>query len=132
MTAELFWLAATLLMSSMLWIPYILNRMKERGAWNALWEPQGETQAVAPWAERMMRAHGNAVENLVIFAPLVLALQLQDISNALTETACIVYFFARATHYIVFTLGVPLLRVIAFVAGFACQLALALTLLGAS
>ena len=76
-----------------------------------------------------MRAHANAVENLVIFAPLVLALQVFGISTATTATACIVYFFARAAHIVFYTFGVPLLRTVVFIVGVACQIALALTLL---
>jgi uncharacterized MAPEG superfamily protein len=77
-----------------------------------------------------MRAHQNAVENLVIFAPLVLALQIAGISGAATVSACVVYFFARLGHYVVFTLGIPVVRVLAFVAGVAAQVTLALALLG--
>ncbi len=78
----------------------------------------------------MMRAHTNAVENLAIFAPLVLLLHAQGIGTPFTANACAIYFFARAVHYVVFSLGVPLLRVPAFLVGFACQMAIALALFG--
>ena len=84
----------------------------------------------APWAQRMRRAHGNAVENLAVFAPLVLALQITHANSALTATACLVYFVARATHFVVYSLAIPILRVPAFLAGFSAQVALALALLG--
>lgn len=129
LTNELFWLAATLIMTSLFWVPYILNRMKEQGIWNALYEPHGETKAIAPWAERMMRAHENAVENLVIFAPLVLMLYALGISSEATALACAIYFFARAVHYLAFSLGIPLLRVLTFLIGFSCQLFIALKLI---
>lgn len=129
LTDELFWLAATLLMTTFLWVPYILNRMKEQGIWNAMYDPHGETEASAPWAERMMRAHQNAIENLVVFAPLVLMLYALEISTEATALACSIYFFARAAHFIVFTLGLPILRVVTFLTGFSCQLFLALKVL---
>jgi uncharacterized MAPEG superfamily protein len=78
----------------------------------------------------MMHAHQNAVENLVIFAPLVLALQMAGISSSTTVTACVVYFFARLAHYVVFTLGIPVVRVLTFAVGVAAQITLALTPLG--
>ena len=130
LSTELFWLTLTILMTSLFWVPYILNRMRENGIWNALHDPGGETQARSAWATRMMRAHTNAVENLVIFAPLVLALQMQGTATTLTANACAIFFFARAIHYITFTFGVPLLRVLAFLVGFACQIVLAFALLG--
>ena len=129
MTTELYWLVMTCLMTALLFVPYILNRMKEHGMGSALWNPQPDTRPKAPWAERLMRAHSNAVENLVVFAPLVLALQIIGISTAITAGACMVYFFVRLAHAILYTFAIPLLRTLAFVIGFGCQMALALTLL---
>lgn len=82
------------------------------------------------WAQRMMDAHVNAVENLVIFAPLVLLIQITGLNSTTTTNACIIYFFARLVHYIAFAFAVPLLRVITFLVGFGMQTILALTLLG--
>ena len=129
MSTELYWLVMTSLMTALLFVPYIVNRMKEHGLGPALWNPQPDTRPKAPWADRLMRAHANAVENLVVFAPLVLALQLLGISTAITATACLVYFFVRLAHAILYTFAVPLLRTVAFIIGFGCQMVLALTLL---
>ena len=129
MTTELYWLIMSCLMTALLFVPYILNRMREHGIGPALWNPQPDTRPKARWAERLMRAHANAVENLVVFAPLVLALQILGISTALTAGASMVYFFVRLVHAILYTFAVPLLRTVAFVIGFGCQMALALTLL---
>ena len=129
LTNELFWLAATIIMTSLFWMPYILNRMQEQGIGNAVYDPNGETDAIAPWAKRMMKAHQNAVENMVLFAPLVLILHAQGMSTETTTTACAVYFFSRAVHYVVFTFGIPVLRVIAFLTGFVCQIIIALKIL---
>ncbi len=130
MTTELYWLTLTVLMTALMWLPYIINRMLEQGISFAMWDPQGETKTAVIWAERMTRAHKNAVENLFIFAPLVLTLQLTDLSNELTALACIMYFFSRLTHYIVFSLGIPLLRIFAFMTSVIAQFILAFTLLG--
>jgi uncharacterized MAPEG superfamily protein len=130
LSPELYWLTITTLMTGLMWVPYILNRLAEQGPLKATWDPQGITATRVSWADRMMRAHQNAVENLVIFAPLVLALQIAGISSAATVYACVVYFFARLVHYIVFTLGIPVVRVLAFAAGVAAQVTLAMALLG--
>lgn len=129
MTTELYWLVLTVLLTSLIFAPYIVNRMIEHGVWPAVWNPQPDTRPKAQWAERMMRAHANAVENLVIFAPLVLALHAVGISTAATATAAAVYFYARLAHVLLYTFAVPLLRTVAFIVGFICQLTLALTLL---
>jgi uncharacterized MAPEG superfamily protein len=130
LTPELYWLVLTTLMTGLFWIPYILQRILENGFWPALWSPQGLTHMDAPWAQRMMRAHQNAVENLVIFASLVLALHVTGANTSATTAACIVYFVARAAHFVIYTLAIPLFRTVAFLAGFAAQMVLALTLLG--
>jgi uncharacterized MAPEG superfamily protein len=127
---EVFWLVLTLLMTALFWVPYILNRMLEQGVWNALRDPQGETGTARHWARRMMKAHDNAVENLVIFGPLVILVELTGVHSQATATACMVYFFARLVHYTVFTFAVPVLRVVAFLAGFGAQLVLLRALLG--
>ena len=130
LTTELFWLVATVTMTALFWVPYILNRVLEQGGLPAIWDPLGITATKVAWADRMMRAHNNAVENLAIFAPLVLVLHTMGISTAATAAACMVYFYARLAHYLVFTFKVPVLRIAAFVAGFCAQMVLALTLLG--
>lgn len=127
--AELHWLLLAVLMTSLMWVPYIINRMRELGVMAALWDRFGHTEADAAWANRMMRAHENAVENLVVFAPLVLLVVMTNSGNAVTLLAVQVYFFARLAHYIVFTLAIPLLRVVSFLAGFFAQMMLVVSLL---
>jgi uncharacterized MAPEG superfamily protein len=82
----------------------------------------------AEWANRLMFAHDNAVENLIIFAPLVLILDAMNYSSQATALACAVYFWARVAHLIVYTMGVPVLRTLAFSVGFIAQAVLALAI----
>jgi len=126
-STELHWLTLTLLFTALLWMPTILNRITETGVWATLMPPQ--LQPKAQWAERLRRAHANAVENLVIFAPLVLAIQITGSNSALTASACMVYFYARIVHVVAYVTSVPLVRTLAFLAGFISQLFLGLTLL---
>ena len=130
LSPELYGLTITSLMTGLMWVPYILNRLAEKGPLKAILDPQGDTTTRVPWAERMMRAHQNAVENLVIFAPLVLALQITGISSAATVYACVAYFLARLAHYIAFTFGMAVVRILAFAAGVAAEVTIALALLG--
>ena len=129
LSSELYWLILTILMTSLFWLPYILNRMIEQGILSALWDPFGATNTNKKWANRMMQAHSNAIENLVLFAPLVLLIQITESNSSTTATACMVYFFTRLIHYFVFTFSVPLLRVVSFLVGFGVQILLVLTLL---
>ena len=81
MTRELFWLTLTVILTGLLWVPYILNRCQVRGLGGAMANPSRNDKPHAEWATRLMFAHDNAVENLVIFAPLVLILSAIDYST---------------------------------------------------
>ena len=129
LTTELYWLTLTVLMTALMWVPYILNRIREQGITFAIWDPQGETKTECMWAERMMRSHKNAVENLIVFTPLVLIIQINQLNNELTALACLVYFFARLIHFIVLSFGIPFIRGLIFMVGVASQLILAFTIL---
>jgi len=126
---EIFWLCMVTLFTSVMWVPYIINRMAEMGIWPALYNPQPDIRPTAQWAERMMRAHENAVENLVIFAPLVILTEITQLHSASSNFAVSLYFYARLIHFIAFTLAIPLIRVATFLAGFGAQLILGLNLL---
>jgi len=128
MTRELFWLTLTVIFTGLLWIPYILNRCQVRGLMGAMATPSRNDKPQTEWASRLMFAHDNAVENLIVFAPLVLILNAIDYSTKWTVLACAVYFWARLAHAIVYTLGVPVLRTLAFSVGFLAQAVLALAI----
>lgn len=130
MTRELFWLTLTIILTGILWLPYILNRIMVRGVTGTLANPSRTDTPHAEWASRLMFAHDNAVENLVIFAPLVLILNSMDYSSWWTVFACALYFWARLIHAVVYTMGIPVLRTLAFVAGFVAQAILAVVILG--
>ncbi len=124
MTAELYWLTFSILLTAVLWVPYIINRLIEQGFFTALWDPDGEQATKIGWAERLMDAHTNAVENLVIFAPLIIIIQLLNMNNEHTAFAAVLYFFSRLAHAVLFTLRVPVLRIVAFFGSFIAQMIL--------
>jgi len=130
MSKELLWLTLTVILTGVLWVPYILDRIMVRGLMGAMANPSRNDKPQTPWAQRLYFAHTNAVENLAIFAPLVLILDAQGHSTEATATACAVYFWARFVHVIVYTAGVPVLRTLAFAVGFAAQAVLVLAVFG--
>ena len=130
LTPELFWLTLTVILTGLLWIPYILNRSQVRGLGGAMANPTPGAKPHAPWATRLMFAHDNAVENLVVFAPLILILNEIDYSTKWTVYASAVYFWSRLAHVIVYTLGLPVFRTLAFTVGFLAQVVLVLAIFG--
>ncbi len=130
LTTELFWLTLTVILTGLMWIPYIIDRTIVRGVVGVVANPSRSAKPQSAWAQRLYFAHTNAVENLVLFATLVLILNGQDYSTRATASACAVYFWARLAHAIVYTAGVPVLRTLAFATGFLSQAALVLAIFG--
>lgn len=128
MTSELTSLIWVATLTTVLWIPYILNLIMVRGIVDAVGYPENP-KPMAPWAERMKAAHYNAVENLVVFAAVVLTLNAVGISNPTTVLACQVYFWARLTHFLVYGFGIPWLRTISYLVAWICIVLLIVQLL---
>lgn len=128
MKTELLYLAWVTALTGLLWVPYILDRIAVWGLADTVGYPENP-KPQSPWARRMMKAHLNAIENLVVFATLVLAAQAANITNDVTATACIVYFWARVVHLAAYTFAVPWVRTLAFAVGFFAQAAIAWQLL---
>jgi uncharacterized MAPEG superfamily protein len=124
MTTELMYLALVTTFTALMWIPYVLNRMVVRGLMDTVGYPN-DPKPLAAWAERMKAAHYNAVENLVVFAVLVLVANAVGATNGCTAAAAAVYFWARIAHFLAFTFRISWVRTLAFTVGWVAQLAFA-------
>jgi uncharacterized MAPEG superfamily protein len=114
MTTELHYLALTTVFTVLLWIPYILNVIGRNKLSDVVGYPTTPL-SIAPWAERLKKAHHNAIENLAPFAAIVLVAHAVGVNNDATVGAATVYFWARVVHAVVFALGIPWVRTLAFV-----------------
>lgn len=128
MTSELMSLTWVVALSAVMWVPYIVNSIMVQGLVDAVGYPDNP-KPLAPWAARMKKAHYNAVENLVVFATLVLTLNAAGISNETTVLACNIFFWARLVHLVVYTFGVPWLRTLSFTLSWLCIVALIVQLI---
>ena len=120
MKTELFYLALVTALTGLLWVPYIVDRLLVRGLIDAVGYPENP-KPQSPWARRLMKAHANAVENLVVFAPLVLLAHALGITGTAIATSAVVYFWARLVHALAYTFAVPWVRTLSFTAGFLAQ-----------
>lgn len=127
---EITYLTWTAVLTGVIWMPYIVNRIIELGPWPALRNPDPDGRPKAPWAVRAEAAHRNAVENLVVFAPLAIAVHVTGASTETTALAAMVFFWARLAHLVIYVVGVPVARTLAFFVGFLCQMTMAAALLG--
>ncbi len=123
MSAELTALTWVAALQAVMWVPYILNTIMVRGLVDAVGYPD-QPRPLAPWAERMKKAHYNAVENLVLFATLVLVAHAVGVSNETTVLVCKIYFWARLVHVLAYTFAIPWVRTLSFAVGWVCCVAL--------
>lgn len=80
----------------------------------------GNQHNIEPWQgihDRLNRAIKNLTEALAIFVPIAVAVQLVGLNNGTTALGAQIFIAARVIHVIVYTLGVPWIRTIAWFVG---------------
>jgi uncharacterized MAPEG superfamily protein len=127
---EFWWLGLTGLLMLVTSLPYVMDRIATAGFGGALGNPQDNKIPHSAWAARMKAAHYNCVENMAVFAPLLVAVVVAGLSSEMTVLAAMAFALSRVVYVTVYTLGIPLLRTLAFLVGWLATLYLALVLLG--
>ena len=69
---------------------------------------------IVGWAGRARRAHLNMIENLVLFAALVLIAAAAGKANATTATGAMIFFWGRLAYTVIYLIGIPWLRTLAW------------------
>ena len=121
---ELFWLFLTVLITAFMAFPYAVIRSKEQGVKTILTTSIPINTLSSARAQRAQRAHLNAIENLIIFMPLVFILHFNGISRTATVTACQIHFFSRFIYYFLYLFGVPYFRSFMFAVNFCSTMVL--------
>jgi uncharacterized MAPEG superfamily protein len=83
-----------------------------------------------PFQARTKRVVDNHREGLILFAPLVLAAALAHVSNNYTVLGAQLFFYSRAAHAVLYLVGVPWIRPLAWAVGLVGTLMVLLALLG--
>lgn len=131
MKPELTALTWVTVFTGVLWMPYVIDRMLVRGLWDTAGYPT-DPKPQSAWAQRLMRTHVNSVENLLIFATLVLTASAAGITSPHIVAGCNVYLWARVIHALGYTFAVPWLRTVTFLVAFGAQAEIAWELLSAA
>ena len=66
------------------------------------------------WAGRAKRAHLNMIENMVLFAALVLIAVTAGKANAMTAMGAMIFFWARLAYAVIYVAGIAWLRTAAW------------------
>lgn len=124
MSDEIFWLTLTAMLTLFQPVPYIIERVLRIGLITAMGyskisghgDSNQPSETTANWAKRAYRAHMNSVETLPIFATLIIAANLSGSVTPLVIQSAMFYFFTRIAHYLVYVIGIPIVRTVVFVA----------------
>ena len=113
MTTDLTMLALSALLTLVLAFPPTVALLMTRGlpftAGN-----RDEPYTLPVWGERAKRAHRNLLENLPIFAAVVLVAHVAGAANDTTALGATLFFWARVVHAGVYIAGIPWVRTGAF------------------
>ena len=96
------------------WMPYILDRIMVRGLIGAMDNPSPDLAPQSAWAQRAKAAHAVGVESFVVFGPVAVFTMMKLPDSALAGTLAMLYFFGLVGHYIVYALGIIVIRTLVF------------------
>ena len=111
---EIYYLFLITAFCGLLWIPYVFERfyrigIKETCGYN------DKSLNIAPWAVRAKSAHKNLIENLPLFAILILIIHFYELNNYQTQIGSMIFVCSRFLHYICYLFGIAYLRTSFFV-----------------
>jgi uncharacterized MAPEG superfamily protein len=129
------YLAASGVLTVLLWTPYIVARLFVWGLPTFLNNYPEGFPAKAPepplWAQRAERAHLNMVETMPAFIAVVVAAGMLGVAGAATVSMWAgVFFYARVVHASVYILAVPFLRTPVYLVSWAAILMIGKEALG--
>ncbi len=137
MSEPIYWLILTATFTALQPFPYMIERILRIGMLPAMGyskvsghgDSNQPNEQIATWAKRAYRAHYNSIEYLAVFGILVISAHLLNNDNPIIATAALVYFTSRIAHYIVYILGIPILRTLVFVVSLTALLTITFALI---
>jgi len=112
------------------WMPYILERFVSRGVMGTFANPSPDLPRQAPWAQRAKAAHKVAVETFAAFGPLAVFALIKIPGDHLVGLFALTYLLGLLAHNLIYCLGIPVLRTIAFLVASLSTAAIGLRVLG--
>jgi uncharacterized MAPEG superfamily protein len=131
MSHEIYMLVLSVLLTTLMVLPYAVYRTQKLGGiWQVFKTPlPGDTPFDQDWAHRAYRAHMNAFEGLILFAPLVLVVEITANNNQVTSMATDIYFWSRLAYAPLYYFDVPVLKTSAWAISLIATMTLAYQLL---
>ena len=114
----------------MAWVPYVLDRMLVRGIGGAMANPSPNLAPQSDWAMRAKSAHVVAIPAFSAFAPLAILAIIRIPEDSYPNILAMTFFIGIFAHYVIYALGIPVLRTLCFALAALSTLALGLRVLG--
>jgi len=129
LSAELICLLLASVWQLLISIPYVVARVRSAPAGGGGGYPDAPAP-MAPWTERLRRAHYNLVENMTPFVVAVLAGEILGVHSAATVSCAVIFLLARIAHPFAQMSRLFAVRTAVFAIGWLAVLVYLLALLG--
>lgn len=112
------------------WVPYLLDRIMVRGLVGAMANPSPDLTPQSDWAMRAKAAHVVAIQAFSAFAPLAILAMIRIPEDGYPNILAMTFFIGIFAHYVIYAIGITLLRTLSFSLAALSTLALGLRVLG--
>ena len=112
------------------WVPYLLDRIMVRGLVGAMANPSPDLTPQSDWAARAKAAHVVAIQAFSAFAPLAILAMIRIPEDGYPNILAMTFFIGIFAHYVIYAIGIPVLRTLSFSLAALSTLALGLRVLG--
>ena len=112
------------------WVPYLLDRIMVRGLVGAMANPSPDLTPQSDWAVRAKAAHVVAIQAFSAFAPLAIIAMIRIPEDGYPNILAMTFFIGIFAHYVIYAIGIPVLRTLSFSLAALSTLALGLRVLG--
>ena len=112
------------------WVPYLLDRIMVRGLVGAMANPSPDLTPQSDWAVRAKAAHVVAIQAFSAFAPLAILAMIRIPEDGYPNILAMTFFIGIFAHYVIYAIGITVLRTLSFSLPALSTLALGLRVLG--
>ena len=112
------------------WVPYLLDRIMVRGLVGAMANPSQDLAPQSDWAVRAKAAHVVAIQAFSAFAPLAILAMIRIPEDGYHNILAMTFFIGIFAHYVIYAIGITVLRTLSFSLAALSTLALGLRVLG--
>ena len=112
------------------WVPYVLDRIMVRGLVGSMANPSPDLAPQSDWAVRAKAAHVVAIQAFSAFAPLAILAMIRIPEDGYPNILAITFFIGIFAHYVIYVIGITVLRTLSFSLAALSTLALGLRVLG--